>query len=264
MTAFSAKSQQVTTWNPTDYRRFASERSAPFEDLIGLVRVRPNARVIDLGCGTGELTARLRDAVPGADILGIDSSQQMLERAAEHVRPGVRFAQATVEETVGRFDLIFSNAALHWVADHSALFARLFAMLEPGGQLVVQMPARRRPAAYSSILDVARSEPHRTALGGFEAPWPVLAIEEYAELLGTLGARDVTALDKVYLHLLRDADALAEWQAGTALLPYKQRLSPDAYREFESELRARLRERWPAGPVRFAFRRSIIAATRPA
>jgi trans-aconitate 2-methyltransferase len=255
-----AKMRGVANWDPQTYRRFASERFAPFEDLIALVRAAPNARAIDLGCGTGELTARLAERLGDGDVLGIDASAQMLERAAEFARPGLRFARSSIEAIDGRFDLIFSNAALHWVDRHAVLFRRLLAMLQPDGQLVVQMPAQRRPAAYSSILDVARSEPHRSALGGFEAPWPVLSIEEYAEILVAAGARDVTAFDKVYVHVLADADALADWQSGTALLPYKERLSPEAYAAFEAELRARLRERWPHRPVTFAFRRSIIAA----
>jgi len=259
-----AKTQHVATWNPQTYHRFTSERFAPFEDLIALVRVPPNARAIDLGCGTGELTARLHERLVEGDVLGVDASAEMLARATELTRPGLRFARSTIEAVDARFDLIFSNAALQWVDRHTLLFPKLFAMLEPHGQLVVQMPAQRRPAAYAAIVETARSEPHRSALHGFEAPWPVLSIEEYAEILVAQGAEDVTAFDKVYLHSLPDADALADWQSGTALLPYKERLQPDDYAAFEADLRVRLRRSWPQRPVTLAFRRSIIAARKPA
>jgi trans-aconitate 2-methyltransferase len=250
-------------WNPDVYGSFAAERSAPFEDLLALVRVRPNLRVIDLGCGTGELTARLRDALPGAEVLGIDASGEMLERASALERPGLRFERMRIEEVAGSFDLIASNAALQWVDDHARRIPALFALLRPEGQLVVQMPAWRRPAAYGAIVETARSEPHCSALGRFEQQWPVLPIEDYAEMLAACGATELIALDKVYPHVLRDADALADWQSGTALLPYRERLGPHEYAGFEAAVRSRLRARWPGSPVFFPFRRTLLAATHP-
>src|SRR5215469_4577122 len=101
-------------WNPERYHQFQRERAAPFEDALALVTRRDGLRVIDLGCGTGELTRRLADALPGSDVVGIDSSSEMLARAAPHARPGLRFEQGTIEELAGEWDLIFSNAALHW------------------------------------------------------------------------------------------------------------------------------------------------------
>src|ERR671939_563755 len=96
-------------WNPTQYHQFQKDRFAPFEDLFTLVNVRPRMTVIDLGCGTGELTRRLADGLPESDVLGIDSSPEMLERArAQEEREGLRFEQAAVEEISGAWDLVFS------------------------------------------------------------------------------------------------------------------------------------------------------------
>jgi trans-aconitate 2-methyltransferase len=251
----------VATWDPQVYNAFARERSAPFDDLLALVTVRPGLRVVDLGCGTGELTARLFEHLPGADVLGIDASASMLEKAAPLARLGLRFACARIEDVAGPFDLIFSNAALHWVDDHHRAFPALLAMLSPGGQFAVQMPSWKRPAAYGAIVDAARTAPFRDALHGYEQPWPVLPIEEYAELFTAHGARDIVALDKVYPHVLANADALADWQSGTALLPYRERLSAEAYAAFEAEVRRVLRERYPQAPVFFPFRRTLLAAT---
>src|SRR5687768_16164416 len=107
------------TWDPNQYHKFQAERSAPFFDLLTLVEVRPNLKVVDLGCGTGELTQKLADALPDSDVTGIDSSLQMLEKAASLSRSGLHFEQGDQSQLTGEWDLIFSNAALQWSEYHS-------------------------------------------------------------------------------------------------------------------------------------------------
>src|SRR2546427_1145903 len=157
-------------WDPDRYHKFQSERSAPFVDLLGLVKVREGLEVVDLGCGTGELTKKLADALPGSDVTGIDNSPQMLLRAeaesGARTRPGLRFQLASIESLDGEWDLIFSHAALHWVEDHNSLLPRLFRMLRPGGQLAVQMPSNHGHATHVLITEIAGEEPFRGALGG--------------------------------------------------------------------------------------------------
>lgn len=253
----------MTAWDPAAYRRFSNERFAPFEDLLALVRAGPGACAVDLGCGTGELTQLLAESLPGADVVGIDASAAMLEKAAPRARPGLRFERSTIEDLTGSFDLVFSNAALQWCADHATLFARLYALLRPGGQFVAQFPAQQRPASYAAIAAIAAQEPFRTALRGWLQPWPVLALEDYARLFADLGATGIAALERVYPHQLADADAVADWQSGTVLLAYRDRLSAGDYERFAGAVRARLRELMPERPVFFAFRRAFVAATRP-
>jgi len=88
-------------WDPKRYHQFASERAAPFEDLLAMVDVRDGMRVVDLGCGSGELTARLADALPESDVTGIDSSEEMLGDAAKLARPGLRFERGAIEAVTG-------------------------------------------------------------------------------------------------------------------------------------------------------------------
>jgi trans-aconitate 2-methyltransferase len=259
-----AEAVRMTRWDAGVYHRFAAERSAPFEDLVALVRVRRGMRAIDLGCGSGELTARLADALPDSDLLGLDSSAEMLAKARAFERRGLRFELGPIESAGGRWDLIFSNAALHWVDDHERLVSRLYEMLEPDGQLVAQLPAERRPEAYAAIVEVAGTEPFRSALEGWTQRWPVLSLERYAELLHERGASGVVAFEKIYPHVLDDADALAQWQSGTVLVAYRARLPASLHAAFDVALRERLRARWPRGPVFFPFRRMLLAATRPA
>ncbi|KAB2819047.1 MAG: methyltransferase domain-containing protein, partial [Candidatus Dadabacteria bacterium] len=99
------------SWNPELYHKFRSERSAPFDDLMDLVVLSDGLRVIDLGCGTGELTRMLADRLPGSDVLGIDSSPEMMEQAKSKEREGLRFELGSIQDVSGEWDLIFSNAA---------------------------------------------------------------------------------------------------------------------------------------------------------
>jgi trans-aconitate 2-methyltransferase len=253
-------------WDPKQYEKFAAERYAPFEDLARLLRVQPGLRVIDLGCGTGELTARLAGMLPESDVLGIDSSAAMLERAAEFARPGLRFEQRAIEDVAGQWDLVFSHAALQWLADHASLVPRLLSCVAPGGQIAVQMPSNFSHPTHTFLDDIAEEEPFRESLAGmfqWSRSRPVLPIEEYAKLLFDAGFTDITVFEKVYPHILDDADGLVEWMRGTALVPFMERL-PDELREpFVERYGALLRERFPERPVLFGFRRTLFAATKP-
>src|SRR4051794_28943807 len=104
------------TWNPEQYAQFARERAQPFEDLIALVQPRPKMRVIDLGCGSGELTQRLHKHLGAARTLGIDNSPNMLEKARAHAIEDLEFRAGDIAqfEPGEKFDLVFSNAALQW------------------------------------------------------------------------------------------------------------------------------------------------------
>jgi trans-aconitate 2-methyltransferase len=245
-------------WDPDLYHRFQRERFQPFEDLLALVKRRQEMRVVDLGCGTGELTRRLADALPGCDVLGMDTSPEMLERAQG--RPGPRFELGNLEEVHGQWDLVFSHAVIQWVDDHHASIPRLLSLVAPGGQLAVQTPANNRHPSQVFMREIAGEEPFRTALGGWNREFPVLSIDEYAELLYGAGGRDLTVIAKIYPHVLEDADAIADWMSGTALVPYFERLPENLHEPFMERYRERLRERFPGSPVLFTFNRILFAA----
>ncbi len=249
-------------WNPDRYHQFQQERSAPFEDALALVERHAGLSVIDLGCGTGELTRRLADALPESDVLGLDASAEMLARALPYERPGLRFQQGTIESVEGQWDLVFSHAAIHWVDNHPQLIPRLLSLVKPGGQLVVQLPSNHTHPTHQLILETAQEEPFATALNGWVRHSPTLSIDAYAELLYTHGGTHLTVFEKIYPHVLQDADALADWTSGTTLVPYFERLSEEMRQHFLARYRAKLRARFPGSPVFYGFRRILFAATR--
>jgi trans-aconitate 2-methyltransferase len=255
------------SWDPAQYERFARERSAPFFDLLELVEPCPGGRVVDLGCGTGRLTRALHERTQAAGTAGLDSSPAMLERAAEHGGDGVTFERGDIAKWApsAPVDLVFSNAALHWVDDHEALFARLTGALAPGGQLAVQVPANHDHASHLVAERVAAEAPFRDTLGGYVRRSPVLAPERYARLLHRLGHQDQRVRLHVYLHVLPDAGAVVEWVKGTLLTVYERRLPEDAYEAFVARYRELLLAELPdERPFAFTFKRILIWGRLPA
>lgn len=248
-------------WNPCQYEKFRDERARPFHDLLALVDVH-GGRVVDLGCGTGELTRTLHETVGAAETLGVDSSASMLARAPQ--APGLRFRVGTVEAfDEGGWDLLFSNAALQWVDDHPALFARLAALLAPGGRLAVQMPANHHHPSHVVAAEVASEEPFRAALGGWVRLSPVLAIDDYARLLDGLGLRDLRVRLEVYVHHLDSREGVVEWVKGTLLTDYERRMPPELFARFLEAYRARLLPRLEdARPFTYPFKRVLLVGRR--
>ena len=249
-------------WNPELYGKFQKERFAPFEDLSGLVEIREGIDVVDLGCGTGELTCRLSDMLPGSRVLGIDSSPEMFGKAAPRVRPGLDFELLPVQDLGGEWDLVFSNAALQWVPDHPRLVPRLISLLKPGGQIAVQVPSNHVHITQLLAGETAGEEPFRSALGGWVRPPSVLTITEYAELLYENGSTGITVFEKVFPHVLDDARAVLEWLSGTVLLSYFSRLQSPLDEAFRNALMEKLEKLYPEGPVFYPFRRIFFSGFR--
>lgn len=246
-------------WDPEQYQRFEAERRQPFDDLVALVRPVPGGRALDLGCGTGALTAELHVATKAAKTLGIDTSAAMLAATAGLDVPGLRFRLGDAAQIpTGEWDLIFANACLQWVPDHLGLVPRLRSGLSPGGQLAFQVPANYDHVSHRLAAEIAAEAPFD--LRGNE-PAPVLAPEQYAELLDRLGSVEQQVRLQVYGHHLESADAVVEWVKGTLLTRYRSRLEAAAYDEFVARYRAGLTERLgPARPYFYAFKRILAWA----
>ncbi len=251
-------------WNPERYARFAAERRAPFLDLLAIVEPRGGPRVVDLGCGSGELTRLAHERLHARETVGVDRSEAMLARAAEHAGGGVTFRQGDLADVAGGpYDVILSNAALHWVPDHAHLLARLVALLAPGGQLAVQVPANEDHPSHAVARAVAMEPEHARALGGFVRESPVLAPEDYARLLYALGVAAQRVRVEIYAHPLPGPEAVVEWVRGTLLTDYEKRLSPDAYARFLERYREQLLAALPAArPYLYTYRRLFLWARR--
>ncbi len=151
------------SWDPTQYERFAAERAQPFHDLAAMLDPldgRGRGRVVDLGCGSGELTATLAERLRAGDVLGLDNSAAMLQRAAAHAGDQTRFAAVDIGTwtSTGDVDVVVANASLQWVPDHAGVLARWTRALSPGGQLAVQVPANHDHPSHLVATEVAASD----------------------------------------------------------------------------------------------------------
>jgi trans-aconitate 2-methyltransferase len=252
------------TWDPGQYERFKNERSRPFFDLLALTQPIPGGRAVDLGCGTGELTRALHQKVQAAETLGLDSSAEMLARSQAFAGAGLSFTRGDIAAFAedGSFDLIFSNAALHWVDDHPALLARLTRALRKAGQLAVQVPANHDHPSHLVARAVAAEEPFLAATGGLPAS-PVLRPEEYARLLHQLGFHEQTVRLEVYGHTLGSRDEVVEWVTGTTLTPVKARLDDAGWARFLARYReVLLPQLEDARPYFYTFKRVLLWGRR--
>ena len=251
-------------WNPDLYHKFQSERAAPFYDLLALVEVRPHLKVIDLGCGTGELTRQLADKLPDSRVTGLDSSPQMLDaaRTASLSRPGLVFVEGDQSTLTGEWDLIFSNAALQWSENHAELIPHLYEKLAPSGQIAVQVPSNHNHISHQIYRETANEEMFKFILNGFQRYTPVLSIDNYARLFFDCGAENIVVFEKIYAHVLENSDAVVEWISGTALVPYFERLGEHKDKFVES-IREKMRAAMPDSPVFYPFRRTLFSARKP-
>ena len=256
-------------WDPAQYEKFAAERAQPFFDLLAFVQPAPGGDVIDLGCGTGELTARLHVHTGAATTLGIDNSAAMLERAETFETQGLRFEAADIArlDATERFDVIFANASLQWLPDHPALLARLARGLRPAGQLAVQVPANADHPSHTVAAQLATESPYLQAMPGAppaDAVLGVLKPERYAELLDELGFADQHVRLQVYGHHLGSSADVAEWTKGTSLVRFRQVLPPDVFEAFVDDYRRRLVEcLGERSPYFYAFKRILLWGRKP-
>jgi trans-aconitate 2-methyltransferase len=256
-------------WDPATYERFREERRQPFRDLVGLVVPVPGGRVVDLGCGTGELTAELHHQLEAAETLGVDRSASMLKDSRVYEGNGVRFERGDIGTFQGRdYDVVFANASLHWVDGHEALLARLAGALGPGGQLAFQVPANHDHPSHTVAAEVARQSPFAEALalgpGSGQRPWNVLLPEAYATRLDELHFVEQHVRLQVYGHHLASTDGVVDWVKGTLLTYYRERLPGGVYEEFLARYRQRLLARLgPHEPYFYPFKRILCWARLP-
>jgi trans-aconitate 2-methyltransferase len=259
----------VADWSPTDYLRFGDERSRPFVELVARVRSTP-ATVVDLGCGPGHLTAVLRERWPTADVVGLDSSPAMIERArTENRDPRARYVLADVRDyahgrsEVTGADVVISNAALQWVPDHRALLPGL---ADTATQVFAfQVPGNHDAPSHVLLREVAARAPYADVVGPVERR-VTADPSDYLDVLARPGW-EVDAWETTYTHLLHGPDAVLRWISATGARPTLDALGahdPGLRRRFEAEYGAALRDAYPERPfgTALAFRRVFAVATR--
>lgn len=230
-------------WDPKQYLHFARERTQPSRDLATRIEVDSPRSVLDLGCGPGNSTEVLAQRFPGARIVGGDNSDQMIKKArADH--PDLEFvyldATGDLSAWAGAFDVVFSNACLHWVPDHPTLIPRLMELLASGGQLAVQMPLLGELSMYRDVIyPLVASERWVKKLAGVHGA-QMLNPDEYPAVLASCSS-DYEIWETIYWHRMSSHDAIVAWYQGSGLRPYLQQLNESDQKAFLKEVRERVR-----------------------
>ncbi len=253
------------SWNPDLYLAFGDHRLRPALDLMGRIPLAAPRRIVDLGCGPGHVTKLLAARWPKAETVGIDNAPIMIERARRDV-PALAFRLDDIATWHAEppVDLIFTNAALHWLDDHARLFPRLLAQLNPGGVLAAQMPRNDGAPSHRALGETAEAGPWRAKLAPLLRRAPVQAPAAYHRMLAPQ-TQDLDIWESEYLHPLCGEDPVAEWTKATALMPFLETLAGPDRGAFEAAYRARLRQAYPReadGRTLFPFRRLFIVARR--
>jgi trans-aconitate 2-methyltransferase len=251
-------------WDPKTYLAFADERTRPAAELLARVPVEAPERVVDLGCGPGNSTALLADRWPDAHIEGIDSSPEMIRQARESgVKAEWSVANIADWTASAPYDVVYSNAALHWVGDQASLLPRLMRSVRPDGALAFQVPLNFDMPSHVLMREVAREgswaaklrDVRNIVLMSAEQSFDIL--EPYAKAL------DIWETE--YLQVMEGPDAVYRWVSGTGLRPFVQALDGAERDGFVEAYKPRLNAAYPmrdSGKTLFPFRRLFVVARR--
>lgn len=257
-------------WDPAGYERFGDYRDRPFFDLTARIHARDPRYVVDLGCGSGGLTASLAQRWPAAAVQGLDSSPEMLAASGAHARkwPNLSFGPADIAAwtTPAAADVVVSNAALQWIPGHRNLLPGWLAALKPGAWFALQVPGNFTAPSHTLMRALAESPAWAGRLAGvLRHDDAVGGAADYLRIMLDAGC-DADAWETTYLQVLPGPDPVLEWVRGTALRPVLAALSSADARAFEAEYSARLAGAYPPSEhgTLFPFRRIFaVARKRP-
>jgi trans-aconitate 2-methyltransferase len=253
------------SWNPDQYLKFAGPRFRPAQDLLARIDADAPATVYDLGCGTGHITQMLAQRWPHARITGVDDSADMLSKARAE-SACIQWQQQSIADWSPNepADIVYSNAALHWLGSHETLFPRIMQQLAKGGTLAVQMPRNFNARSHTLIEETVRSGPWAQQLTGLIRSSPVQEPDFYYDILAEC-ASHIDIWETQYLQALTGTNPVKEWTKGTWLKPFLDALDEPERQAFENDYAQRVAQVYPTRPdgiTLFPFRRLFIIARK--
>ena len=256
----------MNKWNAEQYVKFIKERTQPAVDLENRIAVSQPREIIDIGCGPGNSTRILAEKFPSAHIIGADNSREMIDtaKAQNSSLDFILFdASADFGKLDKKFDVVFSNACIQWVPDHSRLITNMMSILKDGGVLAVQTPMNYREPIHLIIQELVSGTKWRDR---FKNPriFYNLAPEEYFDLLAE-SAVDFSVWETVYCHRMPSHESIIEWYKGTGLRPYLEALSRAEAEEFENDVLSEIKKAYPLqknGEIIFRFPRFFFTAVK--
>lgn len=251
-------------WNPQQYLKFSGHRLRPAIDLLMRIPDFPVRSAADLGAGAGNVTRLIKERWPDAVVVGVEGSAEMVA-AGKKAAPAIEWLHQDLGswQPAEKLDLIYSNAALHWLPDHAGLFPSLMQMVKPGGILAVQMPRNFGAPSHLLIAETALNGPWRGQVEHLVTPPPVQEPGFYHSLLAPQ-SENIDIWETEYLQVLEGENPVKEWTKGTWLLPLLAALDEPDRSRFEAAYGERVAAAYPPrgdGKTLFPFRRMFLIAT---
>jgi trans-aconitate 2-methyltransferase len=225
---YNSDRRYAMKWNAEKYDRVNIQQIESGRELMALSNVKKTDSILDLGCGTGKLTAEMARLASRGSVTGIDSSAEMIKKARERCS-GIRNITlkqipAQAMPYAGRFDLVFSNLALQWINDTHRVSGLIYQSLKRGGRIAYQLPASNfSPEFFECIDRVIRDLGHEMIFRDWRPPWYLPTEIDYIEILFIVGFENVRVFPKKYTLKFESAnDAVDWWSLG--LSPYMEQL----------------------------------------
>lgn len=251
-------------WNSKEYLRFEKERTQPAKDLLSRIDCETVESIYDIGCGPGNSTQILKDRYPRADVIGLDSSENMIKTAREQHR-NCKFDICDAGKDLSKFskkvDICFSNACIQWIENHEVLIPEMYSLLKKNGVLAIQVPANHEEPIQQIIVNISKREEWKDKIGNLKTFYyyePSL----YYDIFKSLKA-DFEIWKTTYFHSLPSHEAIMDWYKGTGLRPYLSELNGEDKQKFEEEVFSEVKKSYPLqkdGSVIFAFPRLFMIA----
>lgn len=213
------------------------------QKVVNELNLNGNERILDLGCGDGEITFQIAEFVPNGEVIGIDASKGMIEAALEKKKENLKFNLMDINRLNcgNEFDVIFSNATLHWVKDHEKLFENVYRALRPGGRIRFNFAADGNCSNFYKIIkEVIRLECYTEYFDNFEWPWYMPKVEEYEEILKGSSFKEFEIWGEKADRFFPNCDAMVKWIEQPSIVPFIAKIENNKKDEFRSSVIKRM------------------------
>lgn len=256
-------------WNPDLYLKFAKERTLPAKDLISRIGLENPTRILDIGCGSGNSTNELKKRWPNAEIIGIDNSVPMIEKA-KLLYPDIDFKliDATEDLThLGKFDIVFSNAAIQRMTNHEELIQKWYALLNTGGTIAIQLPLVDSIKGQQALYELEYVKKYKSYFEGKNLKVKNHQPDFYYDVLSHLStAKDIQIWSTTYMHVMQGLEGISQWYESTSMKDYLDCLPTEELKtNFKNNYLIKLKNAYSLradGSVLFNYKRLFIVVSK--
>lgn len=247
-------------FNGEKYKKASKHQKEWGNSLISQMQLNGNEDVLDLGCGDGVLTEQIALRIPDGTVLGVDASGGMIQTAKKIKKHNLRFVQMDINDMEFRdeFDIIFSNAALHWIKDHALLLKHSFEALKSGGSIYWNFAGDGTCRTFNTVMEeIMQQQEYQAFFKDFEWPWFMPSKAEYDLLAGTIGFSEVRVIEENKDRYFADVDEMVRWIDQPSIVPFLQNVPDENKEDFRQEVIQNMidRTQQPDGTCFETFRR---------